>query len=156
MAGVFMSGKVIATNKKAYHNYSLLDKFECGIELIGPEVKSLRNGQASFTDSFARIDKGQIYLYNLYINPYEQASYNNQEADRARRLLLHKREIERLNGIMTNKSLTLVPTRLYFNNKGFVKVELAVAEGKKLYDKRQDIKKDQIKREIARAVKQRK
>lgn len=151
-----MSGKVIATNKKAYHNYSLLDKFECGIELIGPEVKSLRNGQASFTDSFARIDKGQIYLYNLYINPYEQASYNNQEADRARRLLLHKREIERLNGIMTNKSLTLVPTRLYFNNKGFVKVELAVAEGKKLYDKRQDIKKDQIKREIARAVKQRK
>jgi SsrA-binding protein len=149
-------GKTIATNKKAFHNYNLLDKFECGIELIGPEVKSLRNSEASFTDSFARLDKGQVYLYNLYINPYQQASYNNQEADRTRRLLLHKREIERLNGLMTNKSLTLVPTKLYFNNRGFVKVELAVAEGKKLYDKRQDIKKAEVKREISRAVKNRK
>jgi SsrA-binding protein len=146
---------VIATNKKAYHNFNLLDKFECGIELIGPEVKSLRNSQASFTDSFARIDKGQVYLHNLYINPYEQASYNNQEVTRTRRLLLHKREVERLTGLMVNKSLTLVPTKLYFNKRGFVKVELAVAEGKKMYDKRADIKKAAIKREISRAVKQR-
>jgi SsrA-binding protein len=146
-------GKTIATNKKAYHNFNLLDKFECGIELIGPEVKSLRNSEASFTDSFARIDKGKVLLYNLYINPYQQASYNNQEADRTRQLLLHKREIERLTGIMTNKSLTLVPTKLYFNNRGYVKVELAVAEGKKMYDKREDIKKAAIKREISRAIK---
>ena len=150
-----MAIKIIATNKKAYHNYNLLDKFECGIELIGPEVKSLRDAQASFTDSFARIDKGQIYLYNLFINPYAQASYNNQEATRTRRLLLHKREIERLNGLMTSKSLTMVPTKIYFNNRGFVKVELAVAEGKKSYDKRQDIKKAEVKREISRAVKNR-
>ena len=146
---------VIATNKKAYHNFNLLDKFECGIELIGPEVKSLRESQASFTDSFARIDKDQVYLHNLFINPYERASYNNQEPTRTRRLLLHKREIERLRGLMTNKSLTMVPTKLYFNKRGFVKIELAVAEGKKSYDKRQDIKKAEVKREISRAVKQR-
>lgn len=146
--------KIIATNKKAYHHYNLLDKFECGIALTGPEVKSLRNAQASFTDSFAHVDKEEIFLYNLYIGPYEQASYNNAETTRTRKLLLHKREIERLNGLMSRTGLTLIPTKLYFNNRGFVKVELAVAEGKKLYDKRQDIKKAQIKREIARAVKQ--
>ncbi len=150
-----MAIKIIATNKKAYHNYNLLDKFECGIELIGPEVKSLRDGQASFTDSYARIDKDQVYLHSLFINPYAQASYNNQEETRTRRLLLHKREIERLRGLMTNKSLTMVPTKLYFNNRGFVKVELAVAEGKKIYDKRKDIKKAEITREISRAVKNR-
>ena len=150
-----MATKVIATNKKAYHNFFLTDKFECGIELMGPEVKSLRNSQASFTDSFARLDKGQVYLHNLYITPYEQASYNNNEPTRTRRLLLHKREITRLTGVMTNKSLTLVPTKIYFNNRGFVKLELAVAEGKKNYDKREDIKKASIKREISRAMKNR-
>lgn len=148
--------KIIATNKKAYHNYNLLDKFECGIMLIGPEVKSLRNVQASFSDSFARVDKGEVYLYNLHIAPYEQASYNNEEAMRTRKLLLHAKEIERLTGLMARKGLTLIPTRIYFNNRGFVKIELAVGEGKKLYDKRQDIKKAQAKREIDRAVKHRK
>ncbi len=148
--------KVIATNKKAYHNYHLLDKFECGIALVGPEVKSLRNAQASFSDSYARLDKGELYLYNLHISPNEQASYNNEEAMRARKLLLHRREIERLTGFLTRKSLTLVPTKIYFNKRGFVKVELAVGEGKKLYDKRRDIKKAEVKREIARAVKQKK
>ena len=145
---------VIATNKKAYHNYNLLDKFECGIALIGPEVKSLRNAQASFTDSYARFDKGALYLYNLHITPYAQASYNNEDPIRHRKLLLHKREIERLNGVMTRKGLTLIPTKIYFNKRGFVKVELAVGEGKKHYDKRQDIKKAEVNREIARAVKQ--
>lgn len=146
--------KIIATNKKAYHHYNLLDKFECGIALTGPEVKSLRNSHASFTDSFAHVDKGEVFLHNLYIGPYEQASYNNVETTRTRKLLLHKREIERLNGLMSRTGLTLIPTKLYFNKRGFVKIELAVAEGKKLYDKRQDIKKAQIKREIARAMKQ--
>ncbi len=145
---------VIATNKKAYHNYNLLDKFECGIALIGPEVKSLRNSQASFTDSYARFDKGELYLYNLHITPYAQASYNNVDPVRHRKLLLHKREIERLNGVMTRKGLTLVPTKIYFNKRGFVKLELAVGEGKKHYDKREDIKKAQAKRDIDRAVKQ--
>ena len=146
--------KVIATNKKAYHNYNLLDKFECGVALTGPEVKSFRNAQASFTDSYARIDKGELYLYNLYISPYEQASYNNEEAARTRKLLLHKKEIERLTGHMTRKGLTLIPTKIYFNNRGFAKIELAVAEGKKNYDKRQDMKKAEVKREIDRAIKQ--
>ncbi|MBF0490617.1 MAG: SsrA-binding protein SmpB [Candidatus Omnitrophica bacterium] len=148
-----MAVKVIATNKKAYHNFNLLDKFECGIELIGPEVKSLRNAQASFSDSFARVDKGAVLLYNLHINPYEQASYNNEEPMRTRKLLLHKKEIVRLEAQMAGKSLTLVPTKLYFNARGFVKVELAIGVGKKTHDKREDIKKAGIKREIDRAMK---
>lgn len=149
-----MAVKVIATNKKAYHNYNLLDKFECGIALVGPEVKSLRQSQASFTDSYAHLDRGEIYLYNLHITPYEQASYNNEDPVRRRKLLLHKKEIERLTGLLTRKGLTLIPTRLYFNNRNFVKVELAVGEGKKHYDKREDIKNASVKREISRAIKQ--
>ena len=144
---------VIATNKKAYHNYNLLDKFECGIALVGPEVKSLRNAQASFTDSYARFNKGELYLYNLHITPYEQASYNNEDPVRDRKLLLHKKEIQRLTGLMTRKGLSLIPTKIYFNKRGFVKVELAVGEGKQQYDKRQDIKKAQVNREISRAIK---
>jgi SsrA-binding protein len=144
---------VIATNKKAYHNYNLLDKWECGIALIGPEVKSLRNAQASFTDSYARIFKGELYLYNLHITPYEQASYNNQDPVRERKLLLHKRELERLSGLLTRKGLSLIPTKIYFNKRGFVKVEIAVGEGKKIYDKRDDIKKAEVKRQISRAIK---
>jgi SsrA-binding protein len=148
-------GKPIATNRKAYHNYTLTDKWECGIALIGPEVKSIRAGNVSFTDTFAFMDKGELYLYNLHILPYEQASYNNLPADRPRKLLMHKRELERLTGTMAGKSLTLVPTKLYFNNKGFVKVEIALAHGKKTYDKREDIKKREVRREIDRAVKKR-
>lgn len=145
----------IATNKKAYHNYNLLDKFECGIALTGPEVKSLRNSQASFTDSYARVEKDQVYLYNVHIAPYEQASYNNsEEAARTRKLLLHAKEIEKLRGLMTRKGLTLIPTKLYFNKRGFVKVEIAIGEGKKSYDKRDDIKTSEIKRQIDRALKQ--
>lgn len=149
-------GKTIATNKKAYHNYNLLEKWECGIALVGPEVKSIRAGHVSFTDSFAHFDKDELFLYNVHINPYEQASYNNPEADRPRKLLLHQRELERINGALTRKGLTVVPTKMYFNNRGFVKVEIALAQGKKLYDKRQDLKKREIGREIARAVKTRK
>jgi len=150
-----MAVNVIATNKKAYHNYNLIEKFECGIVLVGPEVKSLRNALAAFTDSYAHLDKGEIYLYNLHITPYEQASYNNEDPVRKRKLLLSKKEIMKLTGILTRKGLTLVPTRLYFNARNFVKVELAVAEGKKHQDKRQDIKKAEVKREIDRAMKNR-
>lgn len=143
----------IATNKKAYHNYILLEKWECGIALNGGEVKSLRAGGASFTDAFAHIDKGELYLYNLHIKPYEQASYLNEEPARPRKLLMHAKEIERINGHLTRKGLTLIPTKIYFNNRGWAKVEIAVAQGKKLYDKRADIKKRAIKREIDRLVK---
>lgn len=143
----------LATNKKAYHNYHLLDKWECGIELIGPEVKSLRAGGASFSDSYARIDKGQIMLYSFHITPYMEASYNNLEATRPRRLLLNKKEIERIMGRLASSALTLVPTKIYFNKRGFAKVELALAQGKNLYDKRDDIKKREAKREMDRGIK---
>lgn len=149
-------GKTIATNKKAYHNYHLMDKWECGIALAGPEVKSIRAGHVSFADSFAHVDKGEVFLYNLHINPYEQASYNNAAPDRARKLLLHAKEIERLIGLLTRKGLTLIPTKMYFNARGFVKVEIALGQGKKLYDKREDIKKREVRREIDRAVKRKK
>ena len=151
-----MAIKIIATNKKAYHNFTLLDKWECGIVLVGPEVKSLRAGYGSFTDAFAHVDTGELFLYNLHINPYEQASFMNVEPARPRKLLLHKKEIERMIGTLTRKGLTLVPTKIYFNNKGFVKVELALGQGKNLYDKREDIKKRETKREMDRAVKDRK
>ncbi len=145
--------KVIATNKKAYHNYSLLEKFECGLVLIGPEVKSVRAAQVSFTDSFAFVDKEELMLYNMHISPYEQASYNNVEPARPRKLLLHKKEMERLRGLMARQGLTIVPTKIYFNARGFAKVEIALASGKKQYDKRDDIKNRDIKREIDRRIK---
>lgn len=148
--------KLIATNKKAYHNYNLLDKWECGIVLTGPEVKSIRAGHVSFTDSFAFFDKAELFLYNLHINPYEQASYNNTEAARPRKLLMHAKELERLTGLMTRKGLTVVPTKIYFNTRGLIKVEIAVAQGKKLYDKRDDIKKKEVSRQIDRAIKTKK
>lgn len=146
---------VIATNKKAYHNYKLLDKWECGLCLNGGEVKSLRAGGASFTDAFAHLDKGELYLYNLHINPYEQASFLKTEPARPRKLLMKKTEIQRLVGLMTRQGLTLIPTKIYFNSRGWAKVEIAVGEGKKLYDKREDIKTKGIKREMDRAIKNR-
>jgi SsrA-binding protein len=142
----------IATNKKAYHNYKLLEKWECGIALNGGEVKSLRASKASFTDAFAHIDKGELFLYNLHIEPYEQASYLNEPPDRPRKLLMHAKEIERINGHLTRRGLTLIPTKIYFNKRGWAKVEVALGQGKKLYDKRDDIKKRETKREVDRSL----
>jgi SsrA-binding protein len=147
-----MAFKVIATNKKAYHNYFLSNNWECGIELTGGEVKSIRNGEVNFADSFAVVDEGQVFLYNLHINPYMQASYLNQEPARKRRLLMHKKEIMKLSSTMNEKAMILVPTKIYFNKKGFVKVEIALGKGKKVYDKREDIKKRDIDRDMKRAV----
>ena len=147
-----MAFKVIATNKKAYHNYFLSNNWECGIELTGGEVKSIRNGEVNFADSFAVVDEGEVYLYNLHINPYMQASYLNQEPARKRKLLLHKKEIMKLSSTMNEKAMILVPTKIYFNKKGFVKVEIALGKGKKVYDKREDIKKRDIDRDMKRAV----
>ncbi len=146
----------IATNRKAYHNYHLLDKWECGIALNGGEVKSLRAGGASFTDAFAHLDKGELYVYNLHIQPYTQASYLNEAPDRPRKLLVHAKELERMHGALTRRGLTLVPTKIYFTKRGWAKVEIAVAQGKKIYDKREDIKKREVKREIDRSIKHRK
>ena len=147
-----MAIKVIVTNKKAYHNFHLLDKWECGIALVGPEVKSLRAGHASFTDAFANTDKGELFLHNLHINPYQQASFMNQEVDRPRKLLLHKKELKRLMGIVQQKGLTIVPLKLY-NKNAMVKIEIGIARGKRVYEKREKMKKRTAERDIEREMK---
>ena len=150
-----MDAKNIATNKKALKDYAVLEREEAGIELVGSEVKSLRQAKANLDDSFARIEDGQAFLYNLHIAPYEQASYLNVEPMRVRRLLLHRSQINKLEGKAAQRGLTLIPLRLYFNQRGIVKMELALAKGKKFYDRREDIKKREIDLEMRRVLKSR-
>ncbi len=150
-----MESKTIATNKKAFRDFAFQERWECGIELKGAEVKSLRAGEVNFKDSFARVEKNQIILYSLHISPYAQASYMNLEPDRPRRLLMHKREINKLEMTLAQKRLALVPTKIYFNKRGLVKIELGLGRGKKLYDKREDIKKRDFERELNRAARRR-
>lgn len=143
--------KIIATNRKARHDYSVLDTYEAGVVLTGTEVKSLRLGRASLVDGFATIDDGEIFLRNVHIPEYEQGSWTNHEPRRVRKLLLHRDEIERLVGKTKESGLTLVPLALYFS-QGKVKVELALARGKRSYDKRQDLARRDADREVARAL----
>ncbi len=145
--------KRIAENRKARHDYTLLEKVEAGVALLGPEVKSLRAGQVNLRDSFARLERGQAILCNMHIAPYDPASRENADPRRARRLLLHRREIRRLTGKVAERGLALVPTRIYFNDKGVAKVELALASGKRSYDRRQTLKRRESEREVARAMK---
>jgi len=142
---------VVATNRKAYRDYTLFEAVEVGIALKGTEVKSLRNHRVNLTDSFARMDKGELYLYNMHISPYEQGNINNVDPRRTRKLLLHKSEIRRFIGTISQKGFTLVPLKVYFK-KGLAKVEIAIAKGKKLYDKRDKIKKEEHEREVNRAM----
>ncbi|MBF0485358.1 MAG: SsrA-binding protein SmpB [Candidatus Omnitrophica bacterium] len=147
-----MSGP-IATNKKAYHNFFLTDKWECGIELKGAEVKSVRGGDVNFSDSYVGVDGNEVWLYKLHIAPYAQASYMNpSDPDRPRKLLLNKKEIKRITGLLTQAGATVIPTKIYINARGLVKVEVALGKGKKLYDKRDDIKRRDSSREMARAL----
>lgn len=146
--------KPIARNKKAYRDYEILDKLEAGIALVGTEVKSLRDGKVQMADSYARIDDGEVYLVSLHISPYTQAARDNHEPTRKRKLLLHRREIRRLRKKVAERGLTLLPLRLYFR-RGLVKVELGLARGKRQYDKRQDLKERDHKRQIARALRRR-
>jgi len=148
--------KSIITNRKAYRDYEVLEAFECGIELKGSEVKSLRDGKINLDDSFARAEKEELFLYNAHISHYTQASYLNVETDRPRKLLLHKGQILRVIGKLTQKGLALIPLKFYFNDRGFVKVELALGKGKKLYDKRVTIKRRETDLEMRRAIKNRK
>jgi SsrA-binding protein len=150
-----MSIKLIATNKKAYQNFNLTEKWECGIVLTGGEVKSIRAGHVNFKDSYAWVKEEEVYLSSLHIEPYAQ-SHTYTEPDRVRKLLMNKKEIRRITGHLTAKSRTLVPTRLYFNSRGLIKIEIAVGVGKKLYDRRDDIKSRDINREIGRALRHRK
>lgn len=142
--------KVIAQNRKARHDYTLLDTFEAGVALLGTEVKSLRLGRASLIDAFATVDDGEVWLRSLHIAEYTQGSWTNHEPRRTRKLLLHRGEIERLIGKIREGGLTLVPLSLYFSD-GKVKCELALAKGKKAYDKRTDLAKRDADREIQRA-----
>ena len=143
--------KIIAQNKKARHDFLVVDTFECGIVLMGTEVKSLRLGRASLIDGFATIDDGEVYLHNVHIPEYAFGSWTNHTPRRVRKLLLHKGEILRLIGKIKESGLTLVPLSLYFV-EGKVKVELALAKGKKTYDKRQDMAKRDADREISRVL----
>ena len=148
-----MSDNTIATNRKAFRDYSILDTFEAGIELKGSEVKSLREKRASLNDSFARLEKKGVVLYNCHVASYDKRDgFDKSEPTRPRRLLLHKKEIEKLAIKVTQRGHSLVPLKMYFNNRGFAKVELALAKGKRLYDKRRGIKERQLKRELKRAV----
>jgi SsrA-binding protein len=143
--------KLIASNRKARHDYAIVDVFEAGVMLKGTEVKSLRLGRASLVDGFATIDDGEVYLRNVHIPEYEQGSWTNHEPRRVRKLLLHKEEIQRLIGKTKEGGLTLVPLSIYFS-EGKVKVELALARGKRSYDKRQDLARRDADREVARAL----
>lgn len=145
--------KVVAQNRKAGFNYHFLEKIEAGIQLLGSEVKSLREGRANLGDAYAVIRAGELFLLNCHISPYPPAAGQNHEPLRSRKLLLKKREIERLTGKLQERGLTLIPTRVYFNQEGRAKVELALGRGKKLFDKREAIKKRASRRAIARALK---
>jgi len=145
---------VIATNRKARHDYHILQTIEAGIVLTGTEVKSLRLGRANLKDSYARVEGGELFLYNMHISPYEQGNRYNPDPKRRRKLLLHSYEIRRLVGKVQEKGLTLVPLKLYFN-RGNAKVELALARGKKEYDKRRAIAERDARREMERGFKER-
>ena len=149
-----MSGKIVCQNKKAYHNYHIDQKLEAGMVLTGPEVKSLRAGRASMVDGYAQIDdRGELILHNVHIAFYSFATHNPNEPMRARKLLLHKREIKKLIGKLREKGLALIPLKIYFNKSGKAKVELGLARGKKQYDKRATLKKKQSDRDLERAMK---
>ncbi|WPX09210.1 SsrA-binding protein SmpB [Anaerocellum danielii] len=145
--------KVIATNRKAYHDYFIEETIEAGIELKGTEVKSVRLGHVNLKDSFARVENGEVFLYNMHISPYEKGNIFNVDPMRDRRLLLHKHEINRLAGYVQQKGYTLIPLKIYLK-RGKIKVELAVAKGKKLYDKREAIAKRDAELEIRKKMKE--
>lgn len=144
---------MVAVNRRAWHDYHILETFEAGLVLKGTEVKSLRAAKAQISDSFCRLHKGEAWLYNLYISPYEQGNIYNVDPRRTRKLLLHQAEIKRLIGKTTQRGLSLIPLKLYFR-RGVAKVEIALVRGKQIYDKREVLKKKEIKREIERGLRE--
>ncbi len=145
---------MIAQNKKAYHDYFIEDTYEAGIVLQGTEIKSIRAGRVNLRDAFARIEKGEVFMYNVHISPYEQGNRYNHDPLRPRKLLLHRREIDKLMGETKEAGYSLIPTKIYIKD-GYAKVEIALAKGKKKYDKREAMKNKEAKREIERAFKER-
>ena len=145
-------GQTITTNRAARHEYFVLEKYECGIELFGTEIKSIRNGSVNLKESWADIQNGEVFVYGMHISPYEKGNIFNKDPFRVRKLLLHKKEINKLAGRIKQDGLTLIPLSLYFK-KQYVKVELGLCKGKKLYDKREDVAKRDAKRNMDRAMK---
>ena len=148
-------GKLLSQNKKARHDYFIEDTYECGIALTGTEIKSARQGKINLKDSYAKVKDGEVTVYNMHISPYEQGNRFNVDSKRPRKLLLHKREIRKLIGYTSQDGLTLVPLRVYLNDRGLAKLELAVARGKKNYDKREATAKRDAARDMERAIKNR-
>jgi len=147
--------KNVAVNRKAYHDYSILDTYEAGLALKGTEVKSLREGKVSLRESFAQFENNELYLMNMHISPYAFGNIFNVDPKRKRKLLLHRWEIDRLKGQVQEKGLTLVPLRIYFK-RGYAKIELALAKGKKLYDKRRALAEKDAQREVEKEIKNKK
>ncbi len=141
--------RLVCQNRKAYHDYEIVETFEAGMVLVGTEVKSLRDGRANLKDSYARVKKNEVFLYGLHISPYTHAYYDNHEPERVRKLLLHRHEIKRMLGKTAERGFSLIPLKVYFS-QGKAKVELALARGKKAYDKRESLKKKEGDRELAR------
>ncbi len=147
-----MDKKVVSTNRKAFHDYLIFDKFVAGIVLTGTEIKSIRKGMLNLKDSFAKIEGGEVFLYNMHISPYEQGNRYNHKPDRVRKLLLNKKEIMKIEVKIKKENYTIVPLELFLSH-GFAKIEIGLAKGKKLYDKRESIAKKTQDRDIARSMK---
>ena len=147
-----MNKKVISSNRKAFHDFTIFDKYIAGIVLMGTEIKSIRKGTVNLKDSFAKIENGEIFLYKCHISPYEQGNRYNHEPERVRKLLLKKKEILKMLGKVKKENYTIVPLELFLTN-GFAKLEIGLAKGKKLYDKRDDLAKKAQNRDIERSVK---
>lgn len=144
----------IAENRKAYHDYHIFDTYEAGVVLLGTEVKSIREGHVNLRDSFGRVEGAEVFIYNVHISAYSHRGYADHDVQRKRKLLLHKKEIRKLIGKVVERGMTLVPVRMYFKN-GHVKILVGVAKGKKVYDKRETIKRRELEREIRASIKQR-
>ena len=149
-----LAQKIIADNRKAQHDYHLLETFEAGVALLGTEVKSIREGGANLRDSFARIEAGEVWVYNIHISPYRNRGYSDHDPTRRRKLLLHRQEIRKLIGKTTERGMTIVPVRMYLKN-GRVKMAISLAKGKKAHDKRETIRRRETERETRAAVKER-
>lgn len=147
--------KIVASNKKAYFNYEIIESMEAGIALLGSEVKSIREGRVSLKDSYAEIKNGEVFLLHMNISPYEQANIFNHEPLRDKKLLLHRQEIKRLIGKIREKGYTLIPTKVILNERGKVKVEVSLAKGKRTYEKKRAIKERELEREVRAELKKR-
>ncbi len=147
-------GKSVVTNRKAYHDYFIEEKFEAGIMLLGTEIKSVREGRVNLQDSYASVKSGEVFLHHCHISPYSHGNLMNHEPLRTRKLLLHRKEIDKLLGKTQQQGLTLIPLRVYFSKRGLAKVELGLAKGKKHHDRRETIKTREASREVERAMKE--